>query len=273
MVDVGGDYALETRFNFLGNYAHLVHDLLGPLCQVRRLLADDTEAPDADIRVILPKKAPGLAIRALDALEIPDVCTDGRVRGRVIEASSDQNLSMLKRIADLPIATLSDELPRKVFVSRRGKRTITNESEVWPFLEARGYARFFMEELTLEDQWSLLGRAEHVVGIHGAGLSNLAFSLHANETRAPRFRLVELHSAGYANNCFRLYAAILGGHWTGVRGRLESAIVRDLDEKEDLFAHQMASFEVDLTALEEALDFSARAEFAPANSRARAEDD
>ncbi len=262
VVDLSDGFALETRFMFLGNYAHLVHDLIAPLRCIERTLAAEGVG-EGPIHVVLPAEAPPLAVRVLEEAGIPWLATDGAVRGRILTASQELNIALLDELTHQPASLPGAPVHDRVFVSRRGRRTVLNDDAVTAFLAERGYVRTFMEDLSVTDQWALLGTAREIVGIHGAGLSSLGFSaLRAQEidsegSPAPRFRLVELFSPGFSSTCFREYAAVLDGRWVGVRGQITPDVVRDLDVQGNNRAHDMASFEVDLAALEEALDYSA----------------
>ena len=121
------------------------------------------------------------------------------------------------------------------------------------FLDSEGFERVYMEDLSITHQWSLLGQASEIVGIHGAGLSSIGFSIQRPMPDGPRFRLIELYSPGFSSSCYRDYAAVLDGSWTGVRGKITPEVVRDLDLRGDSRAHANAPFEVDLESLEEAL--------------------
>jgi hypothetical protein len=115
-----------------------------------------------------------------------------------------------------------------------------------------------MEDLAIGEQWSTLAFATEVVGIHGAGLASLGFSIHNDAQQTPRFRLIELFSPGFSSSCFRDYAGVLGGRWVGVRGRITSEVVEQLDILDRPRAHENANFSVDLDGLSEALEHARR---------------
>ena len=256
VVERGERTALDMRFSFMGNYAHLVHDVIAPLRFIERTLEGDPEVRTGPIHVILGRTPPAIATRVLDHAGIPYLCTDGVVRGRLVSISQDLNVCLLPDLARQPFESGSGATPERVFVSRRGARSLLNEAAVTDLLAREGFTRVYMEDHPIGHQWALLANAREVVGIHGAGLSSLGFSIHRASPDAPRFRLVELFSAGFSSSCFRDYAAVLGGTWVGVRGRVTPEIVRDLDVLGHARAHDNASFEVDLEALAEALAFS-----------------
>jgi hypothetical protein len=256
-IDLGNSYSLDMRFADMSNIAHLIHDLLGPFRFVERTL-EAHAAGGKPIHVILPKKAPGIALRVLKLAGISAVCTDGAVRAHNIKITHECNISLLANLERQTFAW-AEETPKKIFISRRGTRVLINEEEVTRFLTDKGYTRLYVEDFELNHQWALLGNATHIVGIHGAGLAALGFSACRPRTDLPRYRLVELFGPGYVNNCFRFYSAILDGRWTGVRGKITPEVIRDLDLNADIMSHQHSNFELDLESLELALQHEPKA--------------
>jgi hypothetical protein len=116
--------------------------------------------------------------------------------------------------------SLARELPRKVFVSRRGanSRRISNESEVSAYLESKGFASIQLEKLSLAEQIVLFRHATHVIALHGAGLTNL---IHADRCavlelfpsghgiRPDYYQLASIHDLPYF---FRALPSLNGNH-------------------------------------------------------------
>ncbi|MEN9229429.1 MAG: glycosyltransferase 61 family protein [Thermostichus sp. DG02_5_bins_236] len=73
--------------------------------------------------------------------------------------------------------SLSQSYPRRIYISRRSARwrRVINEAEVLACLQPWGFVSVQMETLSLQEQIALMQGAEAVIGIHGAGLTNLAF--------------------------------------------------------------------------------------------------
>jgi hypothetical protein len=63
----------------------------------------------------------------------------------------------------------------RIFISRRGPRSIVNEREVLRALQPLGFRSCRLETMSLAEQVAVFQRAECVVGPHGAGLTNLLF--------------------------------------------------------------------------------------------------
>ncbi|MES2566583.1 MAG: glycosyltransferase family 61 protein [Bacteroidota bacterium] len=65
----------------------------------------------------------------------------------------------------------------KIYISRKkaGHRKILNEPELDVFFNETGFKKIFLEDISFDEQIELLHNASIVVGIHGAGLSNILF--------------------------------------------------------------------------------------------------
>jgi capsular polysaccharide biosynthesis protein len=79
---------------------------------------------------------------------------------------------MLGERSDLP-----NKFGDKIFISRQkaSYRRITNEDEIFAYLETLGFKRYHLEDLSIEDQRILFSNAKIIIGPHGAGLTNLIF--------------------------------------------------------------------------------------------------
>jgi len=70
-------------------------------------------------------------------------------------------------------------LTRRLFISRRDStagRGILNEEAVETLLHDRGFEMVTLTGMPLEDQLRLFAEASHLVGVHGAGLTNMLFA-------------------------------------------------------------------------------------------------
>lgn len=75
------------------------------------------------------------------------------------------------------ISKFTSEQPQRIYISRRlaSKRKFINENEVIEVLEKLGFVIIDAELLSVAEQISLFAGAKVVIGIHGAGLTNLVF--------------------------------------------------------------------------------------------------
>ncbi len=85
----------------------------------------------------------------------------------------------------------------RLYISREkaSRRQVLNDAELWPQLEARGFRKLRLEELSWRDQINAFAHASEVVAPHGAGLANLVFC-------RPGTRVVEFFHRSYVNPCF-----------------------------------------------------------------------
>ena len=65
----------------------------------------------------------------------------------------------------------------KLYISRKKAkfRNIVNESEVWGILKEKGFREIILEDYSVIEQASILRNTSYLVGIHGAGFSNMLF--------------------------------------------------------------------------------------------------
>lgn len=77
---------------------------------------------------------------------------------------------------------------RRIYVSRQGgsARRIVNEADVHSVLHEFGFEEVRSEDLSFQEQVNLFHGASSVVGVHGAGLTNLIFCPHGTS-------VVEIH--------------------------------------------------------------------------------
>lgn len=103
-------------------------------------------------------------------------------------------------------------LPRRVFVSRRGatSRRIANEAEISSHLESYGFATIQLEQLSLSEQIRLFRDATHVIGVHGAGFTNLMHATNctvlelfasAHGIRPDYFQIASIKKLAYHYHC------------------------------------------------------------------------
>lgn len=86
-------------------------------------------------------------------------------------------------------------LPQKIFIRRKGARSVCNESDVNRVLSDKGFQVVALEELSLGEQIRLFYHVKVVVGVHGAGLANVVFC-------KPGTRIVELMPSAWAMPCY-----------------------------------------------------------------------
>lgn len=81
-----------------------------------------------------------------------------------------------QNLPDLP-----DYPARRILISRRFalERRILNESQIFAKLRPFGFKLVVLEDLSFREQVMLFSNATHIIGVHGAGLTNLLFAINA----------------------------------------------------------------------------------------------
>ncbi|RUT05566.1 hypothetical protein DSM106972_035730 [Dulcicalothrix desertica PCC 7102] len=90
----------------------------------------------------------------------------------------------------------------RIYVSRGNvsRRKIINEAEVIYLIEKYGFETVTMDNRTVQEQANLFSKAEAIIALHGAALTNLLFV-------QPGSKVIELLPDNYTNNCFYTLAS------------------------------------------------------------------
>jgi len=198
------------------NYCHWLLDAVGRLAYVR---AAGLDWPDFD-HVVLPD-LPGATARLItETLAIPPgkLVRPSRVGqftcDLLFQASNPcehrvyppEILAFLRTL--LPPAPPSG--PSRLYLARRGKRRLENETEIEALLARRGFVE--ADPLDFAVLRGRLAAATHIVAVHGAALANLAYA-------RPGARLLELIPSSNPWPYYRSLADALGIAYGVVQGR------------------------------------------------------
>lgn len=236
--------AFDSRYVYEGNMAHL----LMTICHIPLQLKRDF----SNITIIFPAKAHPLGKKVAQHLDLPFITTDKEVEGNLVRLS---NYKFCGIIYENAVATYKNRLfegynpntPERIFISRKGARSLINEKEIEELLEKYGFKKYYFEDIPLPEQWSLCKNAKVVVGIHGAALSCLEFNDNP-------VKLIELYHPGYIVTCYRKLTAALRGSWSAVIGEIDNEYKEgDLNKNPRMLAN--APTKIDLNSLIMALEY------------------
>lgn len=119
---------------------------------------------------------------------------------------------------------------RKIYVSRRleRNRAILNEADVETLVRRFGFEVCYFERMSIEEQMQTMAEASVVMGVHGAGLSNIIAG-------RKDLKVVELINPKWFNACFAHLARQLGFDYRYlVLAQRETGLAADLEGVESL---------------------------------------
>lgn len=134
-----------------------------------------------------------------------------------------ESISFLRHKA-LPLATdiPTCELPKRVFLARKGFLRHYNQTQIIELLAPYGFTCVYMEEQDIRHQVAIMANAEVIVGPTGAAWTNLMFA-----TRGARALCWMAEEYG-ALSCFSSLAAIVGVEMDYITYRVGSSDSREL---------------------------------------------
>jgi Glycosyltransferase 61 len=274
-----GRYIYDSRHDTDRNIAHHIDSHAARVLLAREKLKAAL-GRDVQIHLILRSGAIHFAQALHHLLGIPVITTDARVEGTIVQicnsrvdtrvegkviqtgGSSATNPLLPEIFGEFQNVTGADGTHEKIFISRKGSRTVSNETEITDLLESQGFQKVYFEDISVSEQCRVFGNAREIISIHGAAMAFLVFN--RNGLARPRgdfsgLRLIELFGAGYLSDMYRRMAAVMNAHWCGVRGKIKADDVRDLDERNLPRAREKSSFRIDPLTLKMAIDHVARA--------------
>lgn len=188
-------------------YFHWLTDALSRLIAAESLIGNHS--------VLLPERYERLPYvqASLDILNIKAHYYNPRNRLVVKELilpshtapTGNYNIEMIQKLRERFMMATTIHATKKIYVSRRkaNKRKVLNESDVVVLLLDYGYEVHNFEDYSFQDQISLMRQTKKLVGLHGAGLTNMLFMQEQGQ-------ILELRNEQDShNNCFFSLASAL----------------------------------------------------------------
>jgi hypothetical protein len=104
------------------------------------------------------------------------------------------------------------EARNAIFINRKGTRHITNFKEIEPILSKHNISVVDPGSMNLNEQAQLFNSATHVIGIHGAGMTNMVFTNHQ------KVKALELCSSNRIGTQYYWLCTALGIDWDMMLG-------------------------------------------------------
>ena len=118
----------------------------------------------------------------------------------------------------LNLPEYQDTSQRRIFLKRtpsRG-RHLTNADEVEEICRRHGFEIIDTDGMSFEDQARTFSQARYVIGVHGAGLTNLLFR------RNGKLKLLEIFTPDIIHPQYYWLCSILGFEYSAILGQLGS---------------------------------------------------
>lgn len=252
---------IDLRYKEPGNIAHALTNHL-PLT----LIADDycNEVTGKNLTVVLPLSIPRYIEKIFLEIGYETVKSDRHIFAKdceydispwqAIRGIRHQIIKKYLSNSDFykKIQNLSEGLPKKIFISRRGNRVLKNEKIVEDFLMNKGYLKVYAEDFDVLEQISMIVHASHIVAVHGAALGPLLLRAMSPDNN---LKLIELFNPGHMTNVYRVICDQLDFEWVGVRGKLwPEIILQAYDEPKDPRKYSLSNFEICLKSLDAAMN-------------------
>ena len=117
---------------------------------------------------------------------------------------------------------------RRLYISRvDSNRQLSNEDEIWPYLNSIGFEKLIMSTLSVRDQIDAFRVAECIVLPHGAAGSHLLFI-------PLDCKVLEFHSPAWINNCYLSLCNTLNIQYDWIIGTLSGTDINYNIKLEDV---------------------------------------
>jgi len=120
-------------------------------------------------------------------------------------SSGHYSIPLINEVRQRFLAATAKTPHRKIYISRQKapRRKVMNEDTVVALVQQYGYEIHFFEDYTLQQQIAIMAETRYLVGLHGAGLTNMLFM-------PAQGKILELRNRqDDHNNCFFTLASAL----------------------------------------------------------------
>ena len=168
-----------------GGYFHWIVDILPRLWMARDYLPDTYFAIPDYFFTKWPFSKEYFALLGVEKFLILDNINQYSIKKLVMPTRAGNPFYLqpiplkegVKWLRNAALQESSKTLGERLYISRAraSYRKVVNEKELFPILEKYGFKIIHFEDFTLADQISICQNAKVLMGLHGAGLVNMAF--------------------------------------------------------------------------------------------------
>lgn len=195
------------------NYAHFLSDVVPKLFLLEKYT--DLDCPILIGSTVFEKSMVQYMMNetSLSKLNWVKLSRPAKVKELYVACPMPWERAYWKRIKSFFIEEdVNSELQRALFINRSGTRTILNFDEIKPILDDFGVEIFAPEKLDMRGQAQKYNESTHIIGIHGAGMTNILFCNHSTT------KILELCSSNRIGTQFYWLATCLGMKWDMMLG-------------------------------------------------------
>lgn len=251
----------DARFDTQANVAHLLQNQIGPALMALESLGLRDRV--SDLVMIVRPDAPRFAFAMAECFGVRLATSGpGQVSGFVVRVDPPKKKlyrpvvcsALRRRLIETKVLSDCDPPSPPLYLSRRGRRSLTNEAEISRLLEREaGAERVFAEDLSMEQQIRRIATAPEIIALHGAAIGFTFLRAPAQHKQ-----IVEVTPCGFATNWARSIAASTNAQWMGVMGDLDGRAITRLQRGAHAHANEAGSYRLDPVALREAIRRSRR---------------
>jgi hypothetical protein len=261
-LDHANHFIFDTRYDLDRHIGHLIDNILTPLLFARKVLSEHFNQ-DIEISAVLRKNTSNLSLQVYDTLGINIICTDDQVYGDVVTVYAEHPIANARQeVFNVEFKGYNPNTPERIFIPRRGNRSLINNDAVEAFLKQKGFTTYYFEDLTPSEEWSIVRNAKVIVAVHGAACSNFIFNQSGIKSRdrpGSGVRLLEIFSPAFVLPGYRNSAHFINGKWCAVRGQITPEMLKELDfsnnPRSTVKAPIKNPFQVNLETLQLALEY------------------
>lgn len=200
------------------NYYHWMVDSLPRLYLINSLFPEHNKRKYYIPEYTTNYQRETLRMRGIDEADVISSKDSKYISTRCCYATSHPNpnndvpewiISFLRRSF---VKSTKNKQNKRIYISRKdsvNKRNIVNEEELRGRLEKIGFESYRLSSLSIQEQANLFNKASVVVGVHGAGLTNLVFS-QANT------RVIEIFSNNYSPKMYKNISQKIGASYQSI---------------------------------------------------------
>jgi hypothetical protein len=262
-LDYSGKFVFDARFDTYKNIAHILDNVATRVFFAKHVLQEHFQK-EIQIQVILDCRATqhGFAMEVYRLLGLPVIATDRDVYRDVITVSEHEIFSAKQSLFNFEFPGDRKPAFEKIFIPRRGNRSLINNDEVAEFLTKQGFQTCYFEDYTIAEQWSMARNAKVIVAVHGAAVSSVIFNrlgVGGMARSGSGVKVVELFSPAWIHSGFRDSVNAVNGRWCAVRGQITPQILQATDFSQQvpdsLKSPYKDPFKVDCQTIQMALDY------------------